>query len=83
MSEEKKYVGTGKVITGKFGNFLKFSLKKEDLDKLYDALDNGWVNMVIQQRKEPSDKGQTHYGYIDEWKPEEKQVVRGNDEMPF
>ena len=40
--------------------------------------ENGWVNLTIAKRREPSDKGATHYAYKNEFKP------KSDDEgLPF
>ena len=53
------------------GSQLKISVKIEDLiDDLKSIEENGWANLIITRRKEPSDKGVTHYAYEDSWKPD-------------
>jgi len=85
MSEEKIYIGTAKTIKGKFGAFLRLSIHEDDLKKLQENLDNGWVNVNITKRKEVSAKGATHYGVIDTWKPEKKapKQVEQIEDLPF
>ena len=70
MSDEKVYVGNAKVIKTQFGELTKMSLTAEDVQKLQDNLDNGWINVVIKERREPSASGFTHYLEVDTWKPE-------------
>jgi len=94
---EKQYVN-GMIIKEKTfdngGTQLKLSLKTEDfLKQIKEVDDDGWVNLVISRRKEPSDTGVTHYAYVDPWKPTKKVVgVSGNkdtmmngdaDDLPF
>ena len=69
MAEEKIYCGNGKVIKTQYGDLMKLSFTGEDLEKLQSKLDNGWVNVVVKERREPSEKGTTHYLEIDTWKP--------------
>jgi len=69
---DKIYCGNGRVLTTKFGQMLKLSLTSEDVQALMDNIDNGWVNIKVCKRKEPSEKGTTHYLEIDTWKPEKK-----------
>ena len=69
MSEEKVYVGNGKVIKTQYGDLTKLSLTADDVEKLQNSLDNGWVNVVIKERREPSATGFTHYLEVDTWKP--------------
>ncbi len=67
---EKKYVATGKKVTTQFGEILKLSLSEKDVQTLQENLSNGWVNVDILPRREVSPTGKTHYGVINEWKPE-------------
>lgn len=69
MSDEKIYVGNGKVIKTQYGDLTKISLTAEDVEKLQQNLDNGWVNVVLKERREPSATGFTHYLEVDTWKP--------------
>lgn len=69
MADEKIYCGNGKVIKTQYGDLMKLSFTAEDLGKLQESLDNGWVNVVVKERREPSEKGTTHYLEVDNWKP--------------
>ena len=86
---EKIYVGNGKVITTQYGDLMKLSFTEEDVKKLRDSLDNGWVNLVVKERKEPSAKGTTHYLEVDTWKPEgggkpvDKSFEAPIEDLPF
>ena len=71
----KKYCGTGKKIKTKFGDMLKISLTTEDIKVLQENLKNGWVNLDVKERREPSEKGNTHYLEINEFIPSEKKGV--------
>jgi len=70
MSDEKVYVGNAKVIKTQFGELTKMSLTEEDVQKMQANLNNGWINVVIKERREPSASGFTHYLEVDTWKPE-------------
>ena len=48
MSDQKVYVGNAKVIKTQFGELTKMSLTAEDVEKLQQNLDNGWINVVIK-----------------------------------
>jgi len=93
--EEKKYVN-GVVIKEKQfdngGSILKMSVKVDDfINELKSISDNGWANLIINKRKEASDKGITHYVVVDSWKPDAKkasskmvEVASNNsDDLPF
>ena len=61
----KIFVGKVKEHTFSNGNkVFKLGLTAEDLDKLRDNLDNGWVNVQIAVGKSGSP-----YAEIDQWKP--------------
>ena len=61
---EKKYCGQGKAF-GDYGS-VKIGLRAADLPPANEA---GYINIVVAKRKEASDKGNTHYAYVDEYKP--------------
>ena len=72
--EEKNYINGLIVKENSFNNggkILKVSVRVADLfDQLKSIEKNGWANLNIAKRKEPSDKGVTHYVYEDTWQPE-------------
>jgi len=67
---DKIYVGTGKAINTQYGELIKLSFTADDIEKLQENLDNGWVNLALNKRREPSEKGATHYMTVDTWKPD-------------
>lgn len=72
--KEKKYLN-GVIIKEKSfdngGTQLRLSVKvSEFIEDLRSIQDNGWANIIVARRKDPSDKGVTHYAYEDTWKPE-------------
>ncbi len=69
MSEEKIYVGNAKKITTQYGDLMKLSMTAEDVEKMQANLSNGWINVNIKERREPSAGGMTHYLEVDTWKP--------------
>ena len=71
---DKNYIN-GLVIKEKTydngGSQLRISVKVQELIEQLQAIEeNGWANILISRRKEPSDKGVTHYAYQDTWKPD-------------
>ena len=57
------------------GKILKVSFKvSEFVEELKACAQDqdypDWVNVIIARRREPSDKGITHYMFEDEWKPD-------------
>ena len=87
---DKKYINMCWFREKKFdngGSVINCGFKIEELQKHAD--ENGWVNMVIAERKTVSDKGYTHYAYEDEFKPKTQQSyaaepdVAEDDKMPW
>ena len=71
-----------KKVTTQYGDLFNASFKLEDLQKIAKR---GWLNITIAERREPSEKGATHYAYENTYEPP-KQVTadKGTDEdMPF
>ncbi len=66
---DKIYCGNGKKITTRYGDMMRLSLSESDLQALQDNLENGWVNVKVCERREPSQSGMTHYLEVDTWKP--------------
>ena len=85
MSEmkEKIYLPSSiKEINTKYGTMMGANLKVEDLQK---NSKNGWISMVISESREPSEKGATHYAYVNDYKPTEKSKAtkEKDDDLPF
>ena len=72
---EKIYVGNAKVISTQYGNMTKISMTEKDVNTLSDSINNGWVNLIIKERREPSQSGMTHYLEVDNWKPNKTMQV--------
>tara|TARA_R110002111_G_scaffold57693_1_gene97638 strand:- start:218 stop:508 length:291 start_codon:yes stop_codon:yes gene_type:complete len=74
--EEKIYVN-GIIVKEKTfdngGTQLKMSVKTDEFVKqLSEVTENGWANLIVSRRKEPSETGITHYVVVDTWKPNQK-----------
>jgi len=68
--KEKVYLPSSiKNINTKYGTMMVANFK---LDELQKNSKNGWVSMVISERREPSEKGATHYAYVNDFEPKEK-----------
>jgi len=84
--KEKVYLPSSiKNIPTKYGTMMVANFK---LDELQKNSKNGWVSMVISERREPSEKGATHYAYVNDFEP--KQVTKNapkqessSDDLPF
>lgn len=88
----KIYGGNAKKIQTKFGEMIKISQSRNDLEKLLaylNANDTEWVNLVMKEKQEKVEGKATHYLEVDEWKPvpmankpKEKRFVESN-KLPF
>jgi hypothetical protein len=77
----------------------KCAIRKKDFDKggslmncafnveeLASYAKDGWVRIVISERRSPSEKGHTHYAYLDTFVPKQKaEPVQEEepDDIPF
>ena len=87
--KEKVYLPSSiKNIPTKYGEMMVANFK---LDELQKNAKNGWVSMVISERREPSEKGATHYAYVNDFEPKEKANTASkqesssdsSDDLPF
>ena len=87
--KEKIYLPSSiKEIKTKYGTMMVANFK---LDELQANSKNGWVSMVISERREPSEKGATHYAYVNDYEPPKdssktapkKTAVKAEDDLPF
>lgn len=72
---DKKYLN-GIIIKEKEfdngGKQLQIKIKvNEFIEELKSVEENDWANLIINRRKQPSDKGVTHYMVVDTWKPDQ------------
>ena len=91
--EETKYINGILIKERTFdngGSQMKISIKTEDfINELKEVDENGWCNLIMNRRKEPSDKGVTHYLKVDTWKPDPNKSSMNNtndntkDDLPF
>jgi len=71
--KEKVYLPSSiKNIPTKYGTMMVANFK---LDELQKNSKNGWVSMVISERREPSEKGATHYAYVNDFEPTKKPLM--------
>ena len=87
--KEKVYLPSSiKNIKTKFGTMMVANFK---MDELQANSKNGWVSMVIAERREPSEKGATHYSYVNDYEPptdnqtspKKVKSTTGDDDLPF
>lgn len=82
---DKNYVASSiKKVTTQYGELFNASFKVDDLQKISKR---GWVNITIAERREPSEKGATHYAYENTYEPPKEAVVDAktskDDDLPF
>ena len=86
--KEKVYLPSSiKTIKTKYGSMMVANFK---MDELQANSMNGWVSMVISERREPSEKGATHYAYVNDYEPPKdsktapkKTTAKVDDDLPF
>ena len=69
MATEKTFIGSGKIVKTQYGDMTKISFSQSDIDKLKENLNNGWINLVLKEKKNKVDGKPTHYLEVDTWKP--------------
>ncbi|QDP67845.1 MAG: hypothetical protein Unbinned8210contig1002_33 [Prokaryotic dsDNA virus sp.] len=83
---DKNYVASSiKKVTTQYGDLFNASFKVEDLQKISKR---GWVNITIAERREPSEKGATHYAYENTYEPPKEVTTdakssKDDDDLPF
>lgn len=65
---EKVFCGSAKVIPTKFGDLTKVSFSQKDIDTIQANMNNGWINLVIKEKREKVEGKATHYLEVDNWK---------------
>ena len=93
MPENKNYLNGAVIKEHSFdngGTVLKVWIKVDEFIEQLESIEkNGSANIVIQKRKEPSDKGVTHYIVEDTYKPkgtdqhESRYGSEEQDDLPF
>ena len=73
---DKIFCGSGRIRKTKFGDVLKISFSKADVQKMIDYFNTEkveFVNLEVKEKKEPAEGKPTHYLEIDTWKPSAKE----------
>lgn len=78
MPEPKIYVPRSSArehVYANGGKILKLSFKAADLREFLNqhVNDKGYVNLIVAERKEMGQYGDTHSVYLDTWKPKAKE----------
>lgn len=73
MPREKIYVprSSAKARQTQYGEFLSLGFNVEELIKFAQAHKNerGYLNLTVSKRKQPSDRGETHSVFLDDYVP--------------
>lgn len=95
MENTKIFCGNAKIVPTKYGEMIKISFSKKDLETMLANLNNGWINTVLKEKKEKIEGKPTHYLEVDNWvstpaggatnTPEHKARLTKEDfnDMPF
>lgn len=75
---DKIFCGSAKIIQTKFGELTKVSFSQKDLDVLQANIVNGWINLVVKEKKTKVEGKPTHYLEVDSWKKDSTE-----NDMPF
>jgi len=81
---ERKYIQKCKIVEKVFedsGYLLNVYINVDELVEMADS--EGWVNLTIAKRMEPSDKGATHYAYENDFKPQKQAGYKPKTNDPF
>ena len=72
---EKIYAGSAKIVQTNYGELIKVSFHKEDINRMVQYMkdtDSSWINLDIKAKKSPQPDKPTHYLEVDTWKPKEQ-----------
>lgn len=91
MSEETVYINKCSIKQHDFdngGSVLNISVHVDEL--IIHKNKEGWVSLSVCKRREPSDKGATHYMKLNDFTPEEQvegqveeKTTSSDDDLPF
>jgi hypothetical protein len=81
---EKNYIPSSiKKVTTQYGDLFNVAIKVDDLQKIAKK---GWANLTIAERREPSEKGATHYAYENTYEPPKEVTAdkpKDEEDLPF
>jgi hypothetical protein len=84
---DKKYINKCSIKQKVFehgGSVLNCSFKLEELKE--HVTEDGWIRITIAERRSTSEKGQTHYAYVDNYVPKgrsESTPLPTGEDIPF
>jgi hypothetical protein len=79
---DKIFIGSAKIIKTQFGELTKVSFSASDIDKLKENLNNGWVNLVVKEKKNKVEGKATHYLEVDTWESKPQSENKGGYKKP-
>ena len=78
---DKTYIGTGKEFEfANGGTKVTMMFFEDDLKLLNDNFNDGCVKIDISRRREPSEKGMTHYGILNTFVPTKRDTEQPADD---
>lgn len=78
-----------KAVKTQYGELLNVAISESGLKELQENQKKGYVNVTFAERREPDKKGNTHYAFYNDYKPEARQEATSqpesetNDDLPF
>lgn len=88
MSQDRKFVGSGKEVSGY--DLINCTLKKSDLDgNFFNYNGTEYITVTVGKKRETDQYGKTHAVWLNEYKPEGQESkshakpVQGGDGLPF
>lgn len=71
---DKIFCGNGKIITTQYGELVKISFSKKDLETMLANLTNGWINTALKEKKNKVEGKPTHYLEVDTYEATTKRT---------
>lgn len=69
---EKIYCGNARIQPTQYGDMMKISLSREDINKIVKFAkdeEREWVNIEVKEKRNKEEGKPTHYLEVDQWKP--------------
>ena len=76
------FCGSARTIPTKYGDMLKITFRAEDLQRLNDNVDNGFVSATVHQKQNPAPDKPPYYLKVDKWKPNPQYNASDDSEAP-
>jgi hypothetical protein len=80
---DKIYVGFGKMF-GEYGSIkLSININDRDGNRIITPKKGGWINLVVNKRKEPDQKGNEYSVQLDTFEPKQRIEPIQQEDLPF